>query len=44
MIFLGVRNSDLVAQKNIGFGLLSLTVVKILLIDLHNLNTNFKVF
>ena len=44
MIFLGVNNRDLVPQKNIGFGLLSLTIFKILLIDLHNLNTNFKAF
>ncbi|MCX7067391.1 MAG: DUF2339 domain-containing protein [Methylococcales bacterium] len=44
MIFIGVNNSALVNQKNIGFGLLSLTIFKILLIDLHNLNTNFKVF
>jgi hypothetical protein len=44
MIFLGVNDSTLVNQKNIGFGLLSLTIFKILLIDLHNLNTNFKVF
>ena len=44
MIFLGVNDSALVNQKNIGFGLLSLTIFKILLIDLSNLNTNFKVF
>lgn len=44
MIFLGVNDSNLVHHKNIGFGLLSLTIFKILLIDLHNLNTNFKVF
>lgn len=44
MIFVGVKDSSLVNQKNIGFGLLSLTVFKILIIDLHNLNTNFKVF
>jgi hypothetical protein len=44
MIFLGVNDSALVNQKNIGFGLLSLTLFKILIIDLSNLNTNFKVF
>ncbi len=44
MIFLGVNDSALVNQKNIGFGLLSLTIFKILIIDLSNLNTNFKVF
>ncbi len=44
MIFLGVNDSTLVNQKNIGFGLLSLTIFKILIIDLSNLNTNFKVF
>jgi len=44
MIFLGVNDSALVNQKNIGFGLLSLTIFKILFIDLSNLNTNFKVF
>ena len=44
MIFIGVKNSALVNQKNIGFGLLSLTRFKILIIDLSNLNTNFKVF
>ena len=44
MIFIGVKNSALVNQKNIGFGLLSLTIFKILIIDLSNLNTNFKVF
>jgi hypothetical protein len=44
MIFIGVKNSTLVNQKNIGFGLLSLTIFKILLIDMSNLNTNLKVF
>jgi hypothetical protein len=44
MIFLGVNDNALVNQKNIGFGLLSLTIFKILFIDLSNLNTNFKVF
>jgi len=44
MIFIGVNDSALVNQKNIGFGLLSLTIFKILIIDLSNLNTNFKVF
>jgi hypothetical protein len=44
MIFIGVKNSLLVDQKNIGFGLLSLTIFKILFIDLYYLNTNFKIF
>ena len=44
MIFIGVNDSALVNQKNIGFGLLSLTIFKILIIDLSSLNTNFKVF
>jgi hypothetical protein len=44
MIFIGVKNSLLVNQKNIGFGLLSLTIFKILFIDLYYLNTNFKIF
>ena len=44
MIFIGVKNNALVNQKNIGFGLLSLTIFKILIIDLSSLNTNFKVF
>ncbi|NOR81453.1 MAG: DUF2339 domain-containing protein [Methyloprofundus sp.] len=44
MIFLGVSNSALVNQKNIGFSLLSLTIFKILFIDLHHINTNLKVF
>lgn len=44
MIFIGVNDSALANQKNIGFGLLSLTIFKILIIDLSNLNTNFKVF
>lgn len=44
MIFIGVKNSDLVNHKNIGFGLLSLTIFKILFIDLYYLNTNFKIF
>jgi hypothetical protein len=44
MIFIGVKNSLLVNQKNIGFGLLSLTIFKILMIDLYYLNTNFKIF
>jgi hypothetical protein len=44
MIFLGVYDSALVNQKNIGFGLLSLTIFKILFVDLSSLNTNFKVF
>ena len=44
MIFVGIKDSSLVNQKNIGFGLLSLTVIKILFIDLGYLNTSFKVF
>lgn len=44
MIFVGVKDNTLVNQKNIGFGLLSLTITKILFIDLGNLNTSFKVF
>lgn len=44
MIFIGVKNNALVNEKNIGFGMLSLTIFKILFIDLYYLNTNFKVF
>jgi hypothetical protein len=44
MIFLGVRDSTMENQKNIGFGLLALTIFKILFIDLYNINTNLKVF
>lgn len=44
MIFLGVKNNTLVNQKNIGFALLSLTIFKILFVDLYYLNTNFKIF
>jgi|GEM_PF-1953859 hypothetical protein len=44
MIFLGVKNSAMENQKNIGFGLFALTIVKILFIDLYSINTNLKVF
>lgn len=44
MIFLGVKNNAMSDQKNIGFGLFALTIFKILFIDLHNINTNLKVF
>jgi hypothetical protein len=44
MIFVGVKDETKVNQKNIGFGLLSLTIAKILFVDLVSLNTNFKVF
>lgn len=44
MIFVGVRNSVMENQKNIGFGLLALTIFKIFFIDLHHINTNLKVF
>lgn len=44
MIFLGMRNSAMENQKNIGFGLFVLTIFKILFIDLYSINTNLKVF
>ncbi|HWP00437.1 MAG TPA: DUF2339 domain-containing protein [Methylococcus sp.] len=44
MIFLGVRDNAMENQKNIGFGLLALTIFKILFIDLYYINTNLKVF
>jgi hypothetical protein len=44
MIYLGVRDSLMENQKNIGFGLLALTIFKIFFVDLHHINTNLKVF
>ena len=44
MIFLGVSNSMMENQKNIGFSLLSIAIFKILFIDLYHINTNLKVF
>ena len=44
MIYIGVKNSTLVNQKNIGFGLLSLTIFKLLFVDLRIYqNINFKI-
>ena len=44
MIFIGVTDDKLVNHKNIGFGLLAITIFKLLFIDLFNINTNLKVF
>lgn len=44
MIFAGIKKPGMENHKNIGFGLFSVTLFKILFIDLYHINTNLKVF
>lgn len=44
MIFLGIRDKNFSNEKNIGFGLILISILKIFFYDLSHINTNLKVF
>lgn len=44
MTLQGTRKSKLIDEKNIGFGLLAVTILKLIFYDLAHVHTNLKVF